>query len=69
MRPSTGVVPANGLKHINVVLQSEQQANASLMKDKFLIMSMDLRPDQNEATETEVAELWKVVCLCSFYES
>lgn len=47
-------------RFINVVLQSEQQANASLIKDKFLIMSMDLRLDQAEASEAELAEIWKV---------
>lgn len=60
VRPSIGIVPANGPKHIYVTLQSEQQANASLIKDKFLIMSTDLRTEQIDATETEIAELWKV---------
>lgn len=66
MRPSHGILLPGAKKSINVVLQSDQQANIALTKDKFLVMCMELEAALADATEAEIAEIWKV---CVFFLS
>lgn len=62
MRPSHGILVPGAKKSINVVLQTDQQTNIALTKDKFLVMCMELDAALADATEAEIAEIWKV-CL------
>jgi len=59
VRPSHGILVSGAKKCINVVLQSDQQANIALTKDKFLVMCMELEAALSDATEAEIAEIWK----------
>lgn len=59
VRPSHGILIPGAKKSINVVLQSDQQTNIALTKDKFLVMCMELEAALADATEAEIAEIWK----------
>lgn len=67
VRPSSGVLAPGASTSINVVLlqpqqnqQNQQPAQmATLVKDKFLVMCMELAPDASTSTQ-DIAELWRV---------
>lgn len=58
VRPSTGVLAPGNSANINVVLQPGHNVTLLLNKDKFLVMCMEL--DDANATQQDIAELWKV---------
>lgn len=69
VRPSSGVLAPGASTSINVVLLQQQQqpgggvqqVAATLVKDKFLVMCMELTPDASTSTQ-DIAELWRVRC-------
>lgn len=58
VRPSTGVLAPGATTSINVVLQ-QGQLLATLNKDKFLVMCMELSSDASTSLQ-DITELWKV---------
>lgn len=59
VRPSTGVLAPGTSSSINVVLVQGNNTLATLSKDKFLVMCMELGADSNTSTQ-DITELWKV---------
>lgn len=60
VRPSSGVLAPGANNSINVVLlQGPNNAQSTLVKDKFLVMCMELSPDASTSAQ-DITELWKV---------
>lgn len=62
VRPNSGLLQQGVSTKITVVLQNGYQVQ-SILKDKFLLMSM--ASDREEVSQQEIAELWKVIQLAS----
>lgn len=56
VRPSSGVIPANSSTDVSVFLQPGHAA--SVIRDKFLVMSTELQDDKSPG---ELAALWKTI--------
>lgn len=56
VRPSSGIIPANSSADVSVFLQPGHAA--SVVKDKFLVMSTELQDDKSPS---ELAALWKTI--------
>lgn len=64
VRPSSGVLAPGANTSINVVLlQGPNNTQATIVKDKFLVMCMELAPDASTSTQ-DITELWKVSGHC-----